>query len=226
MSSIENSNENPSERLLNTELLNTVEKSNSKLREILEFIKTLVYIVIIAIIIRASVVEAFKIPSASMVPTLQIGDHIFVWKLSYGFRIPFMKKMLYRYGQPERNDIVVFTRVDDLSTREDESSINIIKRVIGLPGDKVQVKDRTVFINDVPTKDKAAIWSEGGTPDGEFGPAVVPEGKILLLGDNRDHSKDSRFWNDPFLPIENVKGRAFLVYWSTYALDRIGTVIR
>lgn len=209
-----------------SEEIEKVEKTTSKLREFLDFIKTLFIILIVAIIIRATIVEAFKIPSASMVPTLQIGDHIFVWKLSYGLRIPFVQKMIYRFDQPERGDVVVFTRPDDPATKENEPDTNIIKRVIGLPGETVEVKGTTVYINNKPIVEPYARWKEGGLIEGEFGPQVVPAGKIFLMGDNRDYSKDSRFWNDHYLPLENIKGRAFLIYWSWDSLYRMGTIIR
>jgi len=187
--------------------------------EVFSFLRTLVILVIAAMFLRGSLVEAFKIPSGSMKPTLKEGDHILVSKFSYGFRLPFISKTLYRYGMPQRGDIVVFTRPDDSST-------NIIKRVIGLPGDTVEVQGTKVSINGTYYPEEYARWVHGGIFDGNFGPAKVPENKILLLGDNRDESKDSRFWSDPFLDLELVKGRALIVYWSWDSMGRIGTLIR
>jgi signal peptidase I len=160
-----------------------------------------------------------------MIPTLKIGDHILVSKLSYGFHLPFLTKSIYQFGFPQRGDIVVFTREDDPMSSEDDSAINIIKRVIGLPGDTIEVIGSKVYINNREYVEPYARWDEGGIDS--WGPEVVPEGKVLLLGDNRDHSKDSRYWTDPFLPVERVKGRALIIYWTWDSdfLNRIGKII-
>ena len=202
-------------------------KPTSRWHEILSFAKTLLIIIAAAIFLRATVIEAFKIPSGSMVPTLRIGDRIFVWKLAYGLRFPFIQKTVFQYRLPQRGDVVVFTRENDSTTIEDESSTNIIKRVVGLPGDTVEVKGSRVYINNQPYEEAYARWEDGGIREGNFGPETVPPDRIFLLGDNRDRSKDSRFWGDsPYLPVENVKGKAFLVYWSWDSVSRIGSVIR
>ena len=195
--------------------------------EIVSFFKTLALFLVLAFFLRASVVEAFKIPSGSMQPTLDIDDHILVSKFSYGLRLPFFKKVVYQYSQPQRGDIVVFTRPDLPDTEDDESDVNIIKRVIGLPGDKVRVDDMTVYINDAPLKEPwTTQWLLRGR-EGNFPSTTVPEGHVFLLGDNRDHSKDSRFWEDShFLDIGRIKGRALIIYWSWRQPSRIGTVIR
>ena len=118
-------------------------------RELLSFLKTILIFVAAAIILRASVVEAFKIPSGSMIPALMIGDHLLVTKYNYGLRLPFVKRSLWQWAMPKRGDIVVFTREDDPHTPDqDESEVNIIKRVIGLPGDMIEVRDRTVYLNN------------------------------------------------------------------------------
>lgn len=213
-----------------------IEQNQSKfnVREILSFFKTLFLFLIAAFFLRATLVEAYKIPSGSMIPTLRIGDHILVNKLAYGIRLPYgigipfriKDAMVYQYDMPERGDVVVFTRPDDPATFEDDSVINIIKRVVGLPGDTVEVKDTKVYINGEPLKEEYARWQENGIPEGNFGPEKVPEGHVLLLGDNRDHSRDSRFWTYPFLDIHRIKGRAFLVYWSWDSVNRVGNLIR
>jgi signal peptidase I len=195
-------------------------------KETVSFVKTIAILLVLAILIRGTIVEAFKIPSGSMIPTLRIGDHILVSKLSYGFRIPFMDKLVYQYAEPERGDIVVFTRLDETNTIDDESKDNIIKRVIGLPGDEIEVRRNHLYVNKELQDEPYARWANGGDPIGNFGPAIVPDGHILLLGDNRDHSRDSRFWQNPFLPQERLKGRALIVYWSWDDLARIGTIIR
>ena len=197
----------------------------SPAQEVVSFIKTLAVFLIAALVLRASVVEAFKIPSGSMIPTLQIGDHILVSKFAYGFRVLGFTNSLFEFRNPERGDVVVFTRPDESETPEDESAINIIKRVVGLPGDTVEVKGTKVYINGAEYPESYARWEEGGIREGNFGPDKVPDGHIFLLGDNRDHSKDSRFWQYPFLDIRRVKGRALIIYWSWDSLKRIGTVI-
>ncbi len=188
--------------------------------------KTIILFLVIALSLRASVVEAFKIPSSSMRPTLQEGDQILVNKLSYGLRLPFRATTVVNYREPKRGDVVVFTRPDDPRTPDDESDINIIKRVIGLPGDKVEVRGEQVYLNDEPyVEDRAhAVYTRQGGKN--FSARIVRDGHVFLLGDNRDESKDSRFWDDPFLEISRIKGRAFVIYWSwPPSLRRIFTVI-
>ena len=190
------------------------------------FFKTLIGILALALALRIVVIEPFKIPSGSMIPTLQIGDYILVLKYSYGLRLPFTEKATFHWANPTRGDVVVFTRPDDPATSEDDSKINIIKRVIGLPGETVEVRGTQVYVNGQPLNEPYARWSEGGPPEGNFGPRVVPEEHIFLMGDNRDHSKDSRFWSDPFLETTRVKGRAVVIFWSWDSLSRLGTLIK
>lgn len=193
--------------------------------EIISLIKSVALFLCIAFFLRASVVEAFKIPSSSMVPTLEIGDHIFVNKLSYGLRLPFKTETVVQFREPKRGDVVVFTLPDNPNTPQDEADTNIIKRIVGLPGDEVAVRGENVYINgEIWEEDKEfAVWQGGNTP---FGPEIVPAGHVLLLGDNRDHSRDSRFWEDPFLDIERIKGRAFLIYWNSLLIfNRMFNVI-
>lgn len=209
----------------------TPSRTQVKTEEVISFLKTLVVLIAIVILVRGTIVEPYQIPSGSMFPTLREGDRIFVIKYPYGFRLPGITYTLYQYSSPKRGDVVVFTRPDDPNTPdEDDSAINIIKRVVGLPGDTVEVRRSEgrprVFINNQILDEPYARWDLNGIREGEFGPAKVPEGKILLLGDNRDHSKDSRFWTDHFLDIGRVKGRAVIVYWSWDSFSRIGTIIR
>ena len=198
----------------------------STVNETLSFIRTVAIFIVIAIVLRGSIFEAFKIPSGSMIPTLRIGDHILVWKLSYGIRLPFVAETLYEWSSPSRGDVVVFTRPDDPTTIENESEINIIKRVIGLPGEVVEVRDMKVYVDNQVISEPYARWEEGGIREGNFAPLRVPQGHVLLLGDNRDHSRDSRFWTYPFLPLSRVKGRAFIIHWSLESPSRIATIIR
>ena len=212
------------------------EKEKSKVvKELASFFRTLFLFLLLAFFLRATVVEAYKIPSGSMIPTLRIGDHILVNKLSYGIRIPYgiglpfriKDAMVFQYDSPERGDVVVFTRPDDpLTPDEDESAINIIKRVVGVAGDSIQVKGSHLYVNGELQNEDYARWQENGIPEGNFGPEKVPDGHVLLLGDNRDHSRDSRFWPYPFLEISRIKGKAFLIYWSWDNLKRMFSVIR
>lgn len=180
-------------------------------------IKDIIWLIVAVIFLRGTIVEAFKIPSASMEPTLLIGDHILVNKLSYGFRLPFVTHALHNWGVPSHGDVVVFTLPEDSST-------NIIKRVIGLPGDTVEVKGTQVFVNGKPIEnDSHARWLGGGLKD--FSLHTVPEGNVFLMGDNRDNSRDARFWPSPFLEISRIKGRAFVIYWNTNSLGRVITAI-
>lgn len=198
---------------------------HSQWSEFLSLTKSIAIFLAIAFMLRASVVEAFKIPSQSMEPTLRVGDHILVNKLSYGIRLPLVKETLALFREPKRGDVVVFTLPDDPMTPEiDESDTNIIKRVIGLPGDKIEVRGMSVYINDELYPDERAKWLESGRKN--FGPIRVPEGTVLLLGDNRDYSKDSRYWKDPFLDIHRIKGKAFIIYWSWFAFNRMFDIIR
>lgn len=198
-----------------------------RIAETIRFIGSLIVILIVAFGIRASIIEPYKIPSSSMEPTLEIGDYILVNKLSYGLRLLMVDRTLYNYDTPKRKDVVVFSRPDNPDTlNEDESDLNIIKRVVGIPGDKIEVKGTTVLINGKALEEDYARWQQGGLKD--FPETTVPKGHIFLLGDNRDHSKDSRFWKPShFLDIKLVKGRAFLISWNSgFSFDRMFKIIR
>ena len=190
--------------------------------------KSIALFLAIAFLLRGSVVEAFKIPSSSMEPTLKVGDHILVNKLSYGVRFFAIDQTLVQFRTPNRGDVVVFTLPDDPTTPEiDEADTNIIKRVIGLPGDQIEVRGMSVIINGrvYTDDDRYSKWLQGGKKD--FGPVTVPDNHVLLLGDNRDYSRDSRYWGDPFLEIDRIKGRSFVIYWNNrFAFDRMFNLIR
>lgn len=201
-------------------------KSKSTFREYAEAIGMAL---LLALFIRTFIVQAFKIPSGSMIPTLQIGDHILVNKLSYGVRIPFLEHYLASFQKVQRGDVIVFIFPEDRSK-------DFIKRVIGVAGDSVEVRDKRIYINGKQVDDPHAHF-EGGDPqspglpsrDG-YGPRVVPENQIFVMGDNRDRSYDSRFWG--FVNLEDVRGKAFLIYWSWDGSDRwvrwerLGSLIR
>jgi signal peptidase I len=176
-----------------------------------EYAEAAVIAIILALFIRTFVVQAFKIPSGSMEPTLLVGDHILVNKFLYGIKIPFINKTLIPISEPERGDVIVFIYPVDRSK-------DFIKRVIGIPGDEIKIVDRTIYVNGEPYKDEHGYYSNtergfaGKGNENPFGPITVPEDHLFVMGDNRNHSYDSRFWG--FVPMEDVKGKAFIIYWS------------
>lgn len=176
-------------------------KRKSVLRE---YAEAIVIAVILALFIRTFVVQAFKIPSGSMKPTLLVGDHILVNKFIYGIKIPFTDKTVIKLSEPKRGDVVVFKY--PLDTKKD-----YIKRVVGLPGEEVELVNKKLFINGNPTNDPHASYSVYGNLR-NFGPVKVPAGHLFVMGDNRDESSDSRVWG--FVPLSYLKGKAFLIYWS------------
>ncbi len=183
-------------------------KKKSALRE---YAEAAAIAVLLALFIRTFVVQAFKIPSGSMEPTLLVGDHILVNKFIYGIKLPFIRKTIIPVSEPERGDVIVFIYPVDPSK-------DFIKRVIGIPGDKVEIIDEKLFINDRPYTDDYGVYTKrsGHTANPgakyNYGPVTVPENKYLVMGDNRDHSYDGRFWG--FVPEPSIKGEAFLIYWS------------
>jgi signal peptidase I len=182
-------------------LSGTKTKQKSVVRE---YGEAIIIAIVLALFIRTFVIQAFKIPSGSMKPTLLVGDHILVNKFIYGIKLPFTDKILIPLSEPERGDVVVFKF--PLDTRKD-----YIKRVIGLPGDRVQLVNKQLLINGQPTKDPHASYSMNGNMR-MFGPVTVPSGHLFVMGDNRDESSDSRVWG--FVPRPYLKGKAFLIYWS------------
>ncbi len=179
-----------------------------------ENIEAIIIAVVLALAIRTFVVQAFKIPSGSMEPTLLIGDHILVSKFIYGISIPFLDKKFFQIKKPERGDVVVFIFPKD-------ESKDFIKRVVAVEGDTVDVRQKKVYLNGRPVEDPHAHFTDstiyngpdaGAGPRDNFGPVTVPPGHIFVMGDNRDHSLDSRFWG--FVDINKVRGKAFMIYWS------------
>ena len=190
----------------------------SRFHKFWRFVKTYLPCICLFLLLYGSVARAFVIPSSSMHPTLKIGDRLIVNQLSYGLRAIGLKTTLLSHSIPERGDIVVFTRPDELSTpHTDESDMYIIKRAIGLPGETVEIRGTNVYINgkQLIENPKEIIWRLGGVKD--FGPVTVPTNNVFLLGDNRDFSKDSRFWKVPFLPVKRIVGRAAIRYWPPAA---------
>lgn len=166
---------------------------------------------ILALFIRTFIVQAFKIPSGSMKPTLLVGDHILVNKFLYGVKIPFTDITLVPVKKPKRGDIVVFKFPEDPKK-------DFIKRVIAVSGDTVQIRNKEVYINDKPIDDPYGIHIDPHIipgklrPRDNLDPVSVPPDSLFVMGDNRDHSYDSRFWG--FVKLSSVKGKAFIIYWS------------
>lgn len=183
-------------------------KPKSKLRE---YIEAILLAIVIAFFIRTFVIQAYKIPSGSMKPTLQIGDHILVSKFNYGVKLPFLRSTLIPIGTPKRGDILVFIYPEDRSK-------DFIKRLIGLPGDTIEIRNKKILLNGLPSNDTHGVYVDNliipGSvqPRDNFGPVTVPEDSIFVMGDNRDESYDSRFWG--FVKMKDVLGKALIIYWS------------
>ncbi len=160
-----------------------------------EYAEAFAVAVLLALVIRTFVVQAFKIPSGSMIPTLQVGDHILVWKF------------LYFFTSPKRGDVIVFKFPQD-------ESRDFVKRVIGLSGETLEIREGRVYINGKPLEEPYAVHLAGGARRSQdnFAPVKVPEGDLFVMGDNRDSSQDSRYWG--FLEARKIRGKAFLVYFS------------
>jgi signal peptidase I len=200
-------------------------KPKSKLQE---YIEAIILAILIAFFIRTFVIQAYKIPSGSMKPTLLIGDHILVSKFNYGIRLPLIRSTLIPVGTPKRGDIVVFIYPEDRSK-------DFIKRLIGLPGDKIEIRDKKILLNGLPWSDAHGVNVDNliipGSvqPRDNFGPVTVPEGSLFVMGDNRDESYDSRFWG--VVPMKDVLGKALIIYWSWNQEDhgvrwnRIGSIL-
>ena len=187
-------------------------KNKGKLKsKVHEYAEAIIIAILIAVVVRTFVVQAFKIPSRSMVPTLLVGDHILVNKFIYGVKVPFLRKTIIPITNPQRGDIVVFIYPNDRSK-------DFIKRVIGVSGDKIEIKNKIIFINGKQYSDAYGIYSDNviypGSmqPRDNFGPVTVPVKSLFVMGDNRDESADSRFWG--FVDLKDVEGKAFIIYFS------------
>lgn len=190
-----------------------------------EYTKAIVTALILALIIRTYVIQAFKIPSGSMLQTLLIGDHILVNKFIYGTKLPFSDKRILVFTKPKRGDIIVFKYPEDPSR-------DFIKRVIGVEGDIIEEKNKIVYVNGKPLNEPYVQHTDnsvGIEPRDNFGPYLVPKNKLFVMGDNRDQSYDSRYWG--YVDMKDVKGKAFIIYWSwdnirkIPRLNRIGKLI-
>ncbi len=217
---------------------------------LVEYARSFFPIVLIVLLLRSFLVEPFRIPSGSMMPTLLIGDFILVNKFSYGIRLPVINHKVVEVGEPERGDIVVFR-----FPRQPE--VDYIKRVIGLPGDRIAYYKKKIYVNGKPAKQISLGRYQGvgqganmtgaeliledllgvehnilispGLPSVE-GVFVVPEGHYFVMGDNRDNSNDSRYWGT--VPEANLVGKAFFIWMSWdwqdkgVGFDRIGTILK
>ncbi|RMH68619.1 MAG: signal peptidase I [Gemmatimonadetes bacterium] len=209
-------------------------RRKSKTRELVE---SLIIAVILALLIRAFIIQAFRIPSGSMEQTLLIGDFLLVNKFIYGTKVPFSEDRIFQFKAPERGDIIVFKAPDDPKK-------DFIKRIVGVAGDTLQLRNKILYVNGEKQDEPFVQHIDPVVytpPDprsvrDNFGPVVVPEGKLFMMGDNRDNSHDSRFWG--FLDENEVKGKALVIYFSLNnekcllpflcvpRLNRIGQMIR
>ncbi|MBP1148992.1 signal peptidase I [Methylocaldum sp. RMAD-M] len=216
---------------------------------IVEYARSFFPIVLIVLLLRSFLVEPFRIPSGSMMPTLLIGDFILVNKYTYGIRLPVLNTKIVEMGEPERGDIVVFRFPKD-------PKVDYIKRVIGLPGDRIAYYNKQLYVNGEAIKQTTIAEYQGvgqgnamtgarllsedlkgvnhdilireGQPSvqGEF---TVPEGQYFVMGDNRDNSNDSRYWGT--VPESHLVGKAFFIWMSWdwenggIAFDRLGTIL-
>lgn len=238
---------------------------------VVEYAHSFFPILLAILVFRSFIAEPFKIPSGSMMPTLQVGDFILVNKFAYGLRLPVLNSKILELGEPRRGDVFVFRYPGYRCQRGGDTvqSMNpcdqpyrklaredYIKRVVGLPGDEISYRNKTLYVNGVQVAETSLGAYQGPNEPGRSmagaqvflehldgvehqilemqrawpgfeGTWKVPEGQYFALGDNRDNSADSRFWG--FVPEENLVGRAFLI-WMNFAdgidFSRIGTVIR
>jgi signal peptidase I len=190
-------------------MANTFRKSTIR-----EYFESIVIAVILALFVRTWVVQAFKIPTGSMENNLLIGDHLLVNKFVFGPELSGFERAVLPMRDIRRGDIVVFKYPD-------EPERDFIKRVIGLPGETVELRNKKVFVNGAGLDEPYVHFLEASHMAAEvtsfdvrerYGPVTVPQGQYFVMGDNRDNSQDSRYWG--FLPRHYVKGKALVIYWS------------
>lgn len=207
---------------------------------LVEYARSFFPIIIVVLVLRSFLVEPFRIPSGSMIPTLMVGDFILVNKFVYGIRLPVINKKIIEMGKPQRGDVAVFRYPKD-------PTVDYIKRVVGLPGDRIGYFNKTIYVNGkpVPQETIGPYYQDAHSHsqpaelraehlgDGQHrivvepgaslveGQYIVPEGHYFMMGDNRDRSNDSRFWG--VVPEENLVGKAFLV-WMSWQWDQGGII--
>jgi len=211
---------------------------------LVEYAKSFFPVILAVFLFRSFLVEPFKIPSGSMMPTLLVGDYILVNKYTYGLRVPVLNNTFVEIGRPQRGEVMVFRYPKD-------PSLDYIKRIVGLPGDRIEYRNKQIFLNGEPvaqrdegyynyvapglnqvsmrklgetlgTHQHNILVDDSNPPlDGEI---TVPDGQYFVMGDNRDNSNDSRFWG--FVPENNIVGKAFMIWWNFENLGRIGTSVK
>lgn len=176
-----------------------------------EYVSALVWAVVLAVVIRTFVVQTFEIPSGSMEHTLEVGDYLIANKFLYGLRLPWSGARVLPIREPRRGDVVIFKYPQDRSQ-------DFVKRLIGLPGDTILIRDKQVYVNGTPYTnpreqhtDSRVLPATAGPRD-NFGPVTVPADSYFMMGDNRDESYDSRFWG--FVPAADFLGLAMVKFWS------------
>ncbi|MBI5236303.1 MAG: signal peptidase I [Deltaproteobacteria bacterium] len=216
--------------------------AKTRKQHIKELIEAIVIALVLALGIRAFVIQAFKIPSGSMEDTLLIGDHLIVSKFAYGFQVPkpamidvygvrapfFETSLAPVWGEIKRGDVIVFRFPADRTK-------DYIKRVAALPGETIEMRGKVIYVNGKVWDERFGVnkggqFGETVEKNINFGPITVPDGHVFVMGDNRDRSYDSRFWGT--VPIREIKGKAFILYWSWDSasnwirFSRIGGLIR
>lgn len=241
------------DRLIRNSRQEVVTSATDQTKEpwLVEYSKAFFPVILVVFLLRSFIVEPFRIPSGSMLPSLHIGDFILVNKFSYGIRLPVINKKIVGVSSPERGEVMVFRFPHD-------PSINFIKRVVGLPGDKIEYKDKRVHVNGqpVPLESQGEFDFKEVSQSTHIGKRyletldtitheiivdpskqttetsyAVPEGHYFVMGDNRDHSNDSRYWG--FVPEKNIIGKAFFIWFSwdlegsgDLAWERIGNSVK
>ncbi len=197
-----------------------MERRKSKTRE---YIESIVIAALIALVVRSFVIQAYKIPSGSMEPTLLVGDHLLVNRMSYVIKMPFVDTVLFSTGKPQRGDIIVFRYPEDPSK-------DYIKRVIATEGESVEIKNKAIFINGKKISDTwgnfrpDSFTSRGLLPfidKDNIPPITVPKDSYFVMGDNRDNSLDSRYWG--FVQKQHLVGKALIIYfsWDSNAMNAL-----
>jgi signal peptidase I len=187
-------------------------KNKSVLRD---WVESIIIAFLLAMVIRTFVVQAFKIPTGSMRMTLQEGDLILVNKFIYGVKLPFTNFYFPALREPKRGDVMVFVYPEDKKK-------DFIKRLVGLPGETVEIKGGSIYINDKPADDpifKQIYYYNRGDFSAEGQKIMVPKDSYFVLGDNSVSSKDSRYWG--FVPKENLLGQALVIYWPLHRIRKI-----
>ena len=193
----------------------SLKSSRSRKSLWLEYAEALAVALVLAMFIRTFVIQAFKIPSESMLNTLLVGDHLLASKFAYGIKIPFTHTSVWRGEDPQRGDIIIFEYPNDPDT-------DFIKRIIGIPGDIIEVRNKQLYRNGAPVKEDYIRFTEPGHIQpvrDNYGPVTVPADKYFVMGDNRDNSMDSRFWG--FVNRSAIRAKAWRIYWSWTGLNDI-----